>query len=159
MWMRSSVAAGFIVAAVGAGLVLASPDGGGPRGLDVATAPGTPGPSPGSGGAIPAPSLAGTAWHTRSVEGPLFFVIREVGVKFGGDGTFRARVLFVDEQKTERTGTYALEGPDRMTLSIPGLTPQTLRFWKEGPDIMLRDEAHDVTARFVPGPMTDTGWF
>lgn len=146
MWTRRALAVGIVVVGIAAGLVRARGEDGGGGGNPVPASPA-------------APSLAGTAWHTRGVEGPLFFVIREVGVKFGADGTFRARVLFVDEEKTERSGTYVLEGPDHMTLSISGLAPQKLRYWRDGKDVMLRDEAHDVTARFVPGPMTETGWF
>lgn len=105
------------------------------------------------------PKLPGTAWHTRDGQGALFFVLRGVGVRFGEDGTFVATVRFLDDQKTSRTGTYALDGDGYLTLEIAGLAKQRVRCWTDGPDIVVRDEAHDVTARLVPGAMTGTGWF
>lgn len=105
------------------------------------------------------PKLPGTAWHTRDASGALFFVLRGVGVRFGEDGTFVATVRFVDDQKTSRTGTYSFDGDGYLTLAIEGLAEQRVRCWTDGADIVVRDEAHDVTARLVPGAMTDTGWF
>ncbi len=105
------------------------------------------------------PKLPGTAWHTRDAGGALFFVLRGVGVRFGSDGTFVATVRFVDDQKTRKTGTYAFDGEGYLSLEIEGYAKQRVRCWTDGPDIMVRDEAHDVTARLVPGAMTDTSWF
>jgi hypothetical protein len=105
------------------------------------------------------PKLPGTAWHTRDASGALFFVLRGVGVRFGDDGTFVATVRFIDDQKTSRTGTYKIDGEGYLTLEIEGLARQRVRCWTDGPDIVVRDEEHDVTARLVPGVATDTSWF
>ena len=105
------------------------------------------------------PKLPGTAWHTRDVDGALFFVLRGVGVRFGQDRTFVATVRFVDDQTARRTGTYTFDGDGYLTLEIPGLAKQRVRCWSDGPDIVVRDEAHDVTARLVPGVVTDASWF
>lgn len=105
------------------------------------------------------PALPGTAWHTLDAGGALFFVISGVGVRFGSDGSFTATVRFIDDQRTRKTGTYAVDGEGYLKLDIDGYPKQRVRVWTDGKDIMVRDEAHDVTARLVPGAMTDTSWF
>lgn len=105
------------------------------------------------------PKLPGTAWHTRDARGALFFVLRGIGVRFEQDGKFVATVRFIDDQTTRRSGTYALEGKGYVTFEIDGLGKQRVRCWADGSDLIVRDEARDVTARLVPGAMTDTSWF
>lgn len=104
------------------------------------------------------PRLPGTAWHTRDA-GALFFVLSGIGVRFGDDGTFVATVRFIDDQKTRKTGTYRFDGAGYLSLEIEGYAEQRVRCWTDGGDIMVRDEAHDITARLVPGAITDTSWF
>ena len=103
------------------------------------------------------PKLPGTAWHTRDA-GALFFVLSGIGVRFGDDGTFVATVRFVDDQKERKTGTYRFEGEGYLSLDIEGYAKQRVRVWTDGKDIMVRDEAHDITARLVPGARNDTSW-
>lgn len=103
------------------------------------------------------PKLPGTTWHTRDA-GALFFVLSGIGVRFGDDGTFVATVRFVDDQKERKTGTYSFDGEGYLSLEIEGYAEQRVRVWTDGKDIMVRDEAHDITARLVPGAMTDTSW-
>lgn len=105
------------------------------------------------------PKLPGTAWHTRDASGALFFVLRGIGVRFEQDGRFVATVRFIDDQTTRRSGTYAVAGDGYVTFEIAGLEKQRVRCWTDGPDIVVYDEARDVTARLVPGAMTDTSWF
>ncbi len=105
------------------------------------------------------PSLAGTAWHTRDVDGgPLLFVVKGVGVRFLDDTNFSATVRFIDEQKTTRTGTYAI-ADGYVTFFIEGYGKQKARIWADGGDLVVKDQAYDASARLVRGKMEDSGWF
>ncbi|MFM7144032.1 MAG: hypothetical protein ACKO2K_19175 [Alphaproteobacteria bacterium] len=105
------------------------------------------------------PRLAGTTWHTRNVEGgPLLFVVKGVGVRFVDDKNFSATVRFVDDQKTTKTGTYAIED-GYVTFVVEGLGKQKARIWSDAGDIVVKDEAYDASARLVRGTMEDSSWF
>jgi hypothetical protein len=105
--------------------------------------------------------LAGTTWHTVRIDGEaLFFVVREVGIRFEDGGRFAAAVRFIDGQQQSRTGTYRVPAPGTLVLAIEGLgKPKQLKFRRQGPDLVVRDHAYDVTVRLAPGKMEEERWF
>ena len=114
--------------------------------------------------AAPAPAvdkLVGTTWHTVRIDGDaLFFVIRDVGVRFEDGGRFVAAVRFLDGQQTSRTGTYRLARADTLIVTIDGLgKPKTLSLRRQGKDLVVQDKAFDVTVRLAPGKMDEEHWF
>ena len=55
-----------------------------------------------------APRLAGTTWHTVRIEGDgLFFVIRDIGIRFDDDTHFTAAVRFFDGHSPRRRAPTA----------------------------------------------------
>jgi hypothetical protein len=104
-------------------------------------------------------ALAGTAWHTIHIDGDaLFFLIDELGVRFGTDGRFVARVRFVDGQHARKTGTYRVKDAT-IFVTIDGVTkPKEIQFWTDGNYLIARDKAYDVTVRLAPGKMQDESW-
>ena len=105
--------------------------------------------------------LAGTTWHTVRIDGDaLFFVIRDVGVRFEDGGRFVAAVRFLDGQQTSRTGTYRLVRADTLVVTVDGLgKPKTLSLRRQGKDLVVQDKAFDVTVRLAPGKMEEEHWF
>ena len=111
--------------------------------------------------AAPKDALAGTTWHTVRIDGDaLFFVIKDVGVRFEDGGRFVAAVRYIDGQQTTRTGTYRLVKPGIARVAIDGLgSPKELRFRRQGRDLIIQDPAFDVTVRLAPGKMEEERWF
>src|SRR5688500_3731473 len=71
--------------------------------------------------AAPGDGLVGTTWHTVRIDGDaLFFVIRDVGIRFEDQGRFVAAVRFIDGEQTSRTGTYRVVNPGTILLTIEG---------------------------------------
>jgi hypothetical protein len=105
--------------------------------------------------------LAGTTWHTVRIEGEaLFFVIREVGVRFEDGGRFAAAVRFIDGQQQSRTGTYRVPAPGTLVVTIEGLgKPKQVAYRRQGIDLIVHDRVHDVTVRLAPGKMEEERWF
>jgi hypothetical protein len=108
-----------------------------------------------------ADKLTGTTWHTVRIDGDaLFFVIRDVGVRFEDGGRFVAAVRYIDGQQTSRTGTYRLARADTLVVTIDGLgKPKTLALRRQGKDLVIQDKAFDVTVRLAPGKMEEEHWF
>lgn len=111
--------------------------------------------------ADPSGGLAGTTWHTVRIDGDaLFFVIKDVGVRFEDGGRFVAAVRFIDGQQKSRTGTYRVVKAGTLLLAIDGLgTPKELRYRRQGKDLIVQDRAYDVTVRLAPGKMEEEHWF
>jgi hypothetical protein len=109
----------------------------------------------------PGPGLAGTTWHTVRIDGEaMFFVVREVGIRFEDGARFAAAVRFIDGQQQSRTGTYRVPSPGTLVLAIEGLgKPKELKFQRQGADLIVRDHAYDVTVRLAPGKMEEERWF
>ena len=105
--------------------------------------------------------LVGTTWHTVRIDGDaLFFVIKDVGIRFEDQGRFVAAVRFIDGQQTSKTGTYRLVKPGTILLTIEGLgNAKQVQFRRQGPDLIGQDRAYDVTVRLAPGKMEEERWF
>jgi hypothetical protein len=88
----------------------------------------------------------------------MFFVVEELGVRFGTDGRFVARVRFVDGQRARKTGTYRVKGATIFATSDGATKPKEIQFWTDGAYLIARDKAYDVTVRLAPGKMEDEGW-
>ena len=105
--------------------------------------------------------LAGTTWHTVRIDGDgLFFVIRDVGIRFDDDQRFTAAVRFIDGHQSSSTGRYRVTKAGTLLLSIEGLGKEkllTLR--RAGRDLIIRDQSFDVTVRLAPGKMEEERWF
>ena len=111
--------------------------------------------------AAPGDGLVGTTWHTVRIDGDaLFFVIKDVGIRFEDQGRFVAAVRFVDGQQTSKTGTYRVVKPGTIGLTIEGLgKAKELRFRRQGQDLIVQDRAYDVTVRLAPGKLEEERWF
>lgn len=111
--------------------------------------------------ADPSPKLPGTVWHSRKVDGSaLLFVVEQVGLHLGTDGTFVAAIRLLDGQTMRRDGTYSVDDEGYVTMTVPGLgKPQRVRYWGDGGDMLAQDPAYDITVRFVPGAMEEGHWF
>ena len=105
--------------------------------------------------------LVGTTWHTVRIDGDaLFFVIRDVGIRFEDQGRFVAAVRFVDGQQTSKTGTYRVVKPGSILLTIEGLgKAKELQFRRQGQDLIVQDRAYHVTVRLAPGKLEEERWF
>ena len=108
-----------------------------------------------------APRLAGTTWHTVRIEGDgLFFVIRDIGIRFDDDTHFTAAVRFFDGHQSSKKGTYRVMKDGSLRLSIEGLgREKALNVRRAGRDLIVRDQAFDVTLRLAPGKMEEEHWF
>ena len=111
--------------------------------------------------AAPGDGLVGTTWHTVRIDGDaLFFVIKDVGIRFEDQGRFVAAVRFIDRQQTSKTGTYRVVKPGTILLTIEGLgKAKELQFRRQGRDLIVQDRAYDVTVRLAPGKMEEERWF
>ena len=111
--------------------------------------------------AAPGDGLVGTTWHTVRIDGDaLFFVIKDVGIRFEDQGRFVAAVRFIDGQQTSKTGTYRVVKPGTIGLTIEGLgKPKEVQFRRQGRDLIVQDKAYDVTVRLAPGKMEEERWF
>ena len=111
--------------------------------------------------AAPGDGLVGTTWHTVRIDGDaLFFVIKDVGVRFEDQGRFVAAVRFIDGQQTSKTGTYRVVKPGTIGLTIEGLgKAKELQFRRQGRDLIVQDRAYDVTVRLAPGKLEEERWF
>jgi hypothetical protein len=111
--------------------------------------------------AAPGDGLVGTTWHTVRIDGDaLFFVIKDVGIRFEDQGRFVAAVRFIDRQQTAKTGTYRVVKPGTILLTIEGLgNAKQVQFRRQGPDLIVQDRAYDVTVRLAPGKMEEERWF
>ena len=111
--------------------------------------------------AAPGGGLVGTTWHTVRIDGDaLFFVIKDVGIRFEDQGRFVAAVRFIDRQQTAKTGTYRVVKPGTILLTIEGLgNAKQVQFRRQGPDLIVQDRAYDVTVRLAPGKMEEERWF
>jgi hypothetical protein len=111
--------------------------------------------------AAPSGGLVGTTWHTVRIDGDaLFFVIKDVGIRFEDQGRFVAAVRFIDRQQTSKTGTYRVVKPGTILLTIEGLgNAKQVQFRRQGPDLIVQDRAYDVTVRLAPGKMEEERWF
>jgi hypothetical protein len=111
--------------------------------------------------AAPGDGLVGTTWHTVRIDGDaLFFVIKDVGIRFEDQGRFVAAVRFIDRQQTSKTGTYRVVKPGTIVLTIEGLgNAKQVQFRRQGSDLILQDRAYDVTVRLAPGKMEEERWF
>jgi hypothetical protein len=121
-------------------------------------------PTPGAGqspGRSKPPGLAGTTWHTVRIEGgALFFVVRDVGIRFDDDSRFTAAVRLIEGQQTSRAGTYQVPRPGTLVLTIEGLGgPKEVRFRRQGRDLIVHDQPYDVTVRLAPGKLEEERWF
>lgn len=119
-----------------------------------------PAPSRADGAAATPGQLAGTSWHTIHIEGDsLFFLIDEIGVRFGNDDRFAARVRLVDRQQISKSGTYRTEG-STLIITIDGASaPKIIQYSMQGPDLIASDKAFGVTVKLVPGTMAADDWF
>jgi hypothetical protein len=111
--------------------------------------------------AAPGDGLAGTTWHTVRIDGDaLFFVIKDVGIRFEDQRRFVAAVRFIDGQQTSKTGTYRVLKPGTILLTIEGLgKAKEAQFRRQGRDLIVQDRAYDVTVRLAPGKMEEERWF
>jgi hypothetical protein len=111
--------------------------------------------------AAPGDGLVGTTWHTVRIDGDaLFFVIKDVGIRFEDQGRFVAAVRFIDRQQTSKTGTYRVVKPGTILLTIEGLgNAKQVQFRRQGPDLIVQDRVYDVTVRLAPGKMEEERWF
>ena len=111
--------------------------------------------------AAPGDGLMGTTWHTVRIDGDaLFFVIKDVGIRFEDQGRFVAAVRFIDGQQTSKTGTYRVVKPGTIGLTIEGLgKAKELQFRRQGRDLIVKDLAYDVTVRLAPGKLEEERWF
>ena len=111
--------------------------------------------------AAPGDGLVGTTWHTVRIDGDaLFFVIKDVGIRFEDQGRFVAAVRFIDGQQTSKTGTYRVMKPGTILVTIEGLgNAKQVQFRRRGRDLIVRDHAYDVTVRLAPGKMEEERWF
>jgi hypothetical protein len=111
--------------------------------------------------AAPGDGLVGTTWHTVRIDGDaLFFVIKDVGIRFEDQGRFVAAVRFIDRQQTSKTGTYRIVKPGTILLTIEGLgNAKQVQFRRQGPDLIVQDRAYDVTVRLAPGKLEEERWF
>ena len=111
--------------------------------------------------AAPGDGLVGTTWHTVRIDGDaLFFVIKDVGIRFEDQGRFVAAVRFIDRQQTSKTGTYRVVKPGTIGLTIEGLgKAKELQFRRQGRDLIVQDKAYDVTVRLAPGKLEEERWF
>jgi hypothetical protein len=111
--------------------------------------------------AAPGDGLVGTTWHTVRIDGDaLFFVIKDVGIRFEDQGRFVAAVRFIDGQQTSKTGTYRVVKPGTIGLTIEGLgKAKELQFRRQGRDLIVQDKAYDVTVRLAPGKLEEERWF
>ena len=111
--------------------------------------------------AAPGDGLVGTTWHTVRIDGDaLFFVIKDVGIRFEDQGRFVAAVRFIDRQQTSKTGTYRVVKPGTILLTIEGLgNAKQVQFRRQGRDLVVQDRAYDVTVRLAPGKMEEERWF
>ena len=111
--------------------------------------------------AAPGDGLMGTTWHTVRIDGDaLFFFIKDVGIRFEGQGRFVAAVRFIDRQQTSKTGTYRVVKPGTILLTIEGLgKAKELQFRRQGRDLIVQDGAYDVTVRLAPGKLEEERWF
>jgi len=111
--------------------------------------------------AAPGDGLVGTTWHTVRIHGDaLFFFVKDVGIRFEDQGRFVAAVRFIDGQQTSKTGTYRVVKPGTILLTIEGLGKvKQLEFRRQGPDLVVRDAAYDVTVRLAPGKLEEERWF
>ena len=111
--------------------------------------------------AAPGDGLVGTTWHTVRIDGDaLFFFIKDVGIRFEGQGRFVAAVRFIDRQQTSKTGTYRVVKPGTILLTIEGLgKAKELQFRRQGRDLIVQDGAYDVTVRLAPGKLEEERWF
>ena len=111
--------------------------------------------------AAPGDGLVGTTWHTVRIDGDaLFFVIKDVGIRFEDQGRFVAAVRFIDGQQTSKTGTYRVVKPGTILLTMEGLgNAKQVQFRRQGPDLIVQDRAYDVTVRLAPGKLEEERWF
>jgi hypothetical protein len=111
--------------------------------------------------AAPGDGLVGTTWHTVRIDGDaLFFVIKDVGIRFEDQGRFVAAVRFIDGQQTSKTGTYRVVKPGTIGLTIEGLgNAKQVQFRRQGRDLIVQDRAYDVTVRLAPGKLEEERWF
>jgi hypothetical protein len=111
--------------------------------------------------AAPGDGLVGTTWHTVRIDGDaLFFVIKDVGIRFEDQGRFVAAVRFIDGQQTSKTGTYRVVKPGAIGLTIEGLgKAKEVQFRRQGRDLIVQDRAYDVTVRLAPGKLEEERWF
>ena len=111
--------------------------------------------------AAPGDGLVGTTWHTVRIDGDaLFFVIKDVGIRFEDQGRFVAAVRFIDRQQTAKTGTYRVVKPGTILLTIEGLgNAKQVQFRRQGRDLIVQDRAYDVTVRLAPGKLEEERWF
>ena len=111
--------------------------------------------------AAPGDGLVGTTWHTVRIDGDaLFFVIKDVGIRFEDQGRFVAAVRFIDRQQTSKTGTYRVVKPGTILLTMEGLgNAKQVQFRRQGPDLIVQDRAYDVTVRLAPGKLEEERWF
>ena len=111
--------------------------------------------------AAPGDGLVGTTWHTVRIDGDaLFFVIKDVGIRFEDQGRFVAAVRFIDGQQKSKTGTYRVVKPGTIGLTIEGLgKAKELRFRRQGQDLIVQDRAYDVAVRLAPGKLEEERWF
>ena len=111
--------------------------------------------------AAPGDGLVGTTWHTVRIDGDaLFFVIKDVGIRFEDQGRFVAAVRFIDGQQTSKTGTYRVVKPGTILLTIEGLgNAKQVQFRRQGRDLIVQDRAYDVTVRLAPGKLEEERWF
>jgi hypothetical protein len=117
--------------------------------------------SAGGGLATPSLSVAGTTWHSVHIDGDaLFFVVREIGIRFEDQTRFAAAVRLIDGGQSSRRGTYRIVAPGTMLLTIDGAQkPKEVGFSRDGNDLIVHDRAYDVRARLAPGGMQDERWF
>ena len=111
--------------------------------------------------AAPGDGLVGTTWHTVRIDGDaLFFVIKDVGIRFEDQGRFVAAVRFIDGQQTSKTGTYRVVKPGTIGLTIEGLgKAKEVQFRRQGRDLIVQYRAYDVTVRLAPGKLEEERWF
>ena len=90
----------------------------------------------------------------------LFFVIRDIGIRFDDDTHFTAAVRFLDGHQSSKKGTYRVTKSGTLLLSIEGLgKDKSLTVRRVGRDLIVRDQAFDVTLRLAPGKMEEESWF
>jgi hypothetical protein len=105
--------------------------------------------------AAPSDGLVGPTWHTVRIDGDaLFFVIKDVGIRFEDQGRFVAAVRFIDRQQTSKTGTYRVVKPGTILLTIEGLgNAKQVQFRRQGPDHLDRNRVDDGNGGLQDGDL------
>ena len=90
----------------------------------------------------------------------LFFVVRDIGIRFEDATRFAAAVRFIDGRQSSKHGTYRIVAPGTLLLTVDGTgKPKEVGFSRDGRDLIIHDKAYDVRARLAPGRMEEERWF